>query len=155
MKFRPRSITTPSYNSRVFPFLLGLVLAAASCGDDNPGEVDAADVDAAAVVDGAVPVIDAALPDAPLPDAPPPDAPPPDSLPPDAGAFDINVICTDVCTALDTYCGIGDIPMCVSECSVDLVDCSNPELQAIETCGTFTDCNQIITCIQAVACVQG
>jgi hypothetical protein len=123
----------------------------AACGDDggrSPATTDAA-TDAIVIVD--------ALPDAPLdapPDAPPVDAPP--TIP-----AEVTAACTQACNALGVCFGNtdpGKLDECVGECSLDLLDCSSPQVAAVQACST-EECGDeeggpIIDCLMAIACVE-
>jgi hypothetical protein len=120
--------------------LIAIVLAA--CGDDgsnsNPPLPDAPRMIDARMVDAAI--------DAP-PDAPPVSDPA------------ITATCTDLCNAIGVCAMETPDATCVSECSVDLADCTAQQVTDLdacktEACGDEND-SPLINCVIAVGCVDG
>jgi hypothetical protein len=79
--------------------------------------------------------------------------------PPDAGpSMNITTACMHACDAIATCFGEQPDPDCYSECAVDLADCTDQEVAAIDACST-EECGDekdspIITCITQVSCVD-
>ena len=95
--------------------------------------------------------------DAPHPDAAI-DAPVMIDASPDADTSAITTTCADVCDALATCFMLPPDPGCNTGCEADLGDCTPEQVQTIdacktEMCGDAMD-SPIVTCIQAVTCVN-
>lgn len=128
--------------------LLATLVLMTACGDDGSSlPVDARAADAA-------PGIDARIIDAPI------DAPP-DAFIPDAPPGAITTACTSACGKIG-MCVMEPVDAtCVSECSVDLADCTPAQVQAVSDCTTEV-CGDIankgsspfLACLTAIACID-
>ena len=128
-------------------------VAGVGCGDSD-GDADSG----SSVADGSFPGIDARPSDAA---AGTPDA----TLGADATASDdasvavdgssgaeLDAVCTSMCEQLDSCFGEGDVQGCISDCHMDLGDCSTAALSGVENCLTVP-CQGIEQCMGSLSCV--
>lgn len=141
--------------------LFALTMASAGCGDDDDDsgtQIDASiggdpDASAGGDIDSSV-VEDPDAASSGDPDAAVPDAAVPDASPPDAGGDTAEAVCGVLCPFIAECFGEEPDPVCLTECTEDLLDCLATELDDLAACATGS-CDDIGTCIVAVECVGG
>ncbi len=111
-------------------------------------------------VDGA-PQTDAALIDAGPVDGPPTDSPLGDAAEiTDASTGAIATACMHACAAIGV-CFMDSDSSCEGECSADLADCSDEQVQAVDACSTQgcgdlanPETSPLLMCLTAIACIE-
>jgi len=99
-------------------------------GPDGATAADAAAVDAGVVaVDAGGPVVDSGPP------------------------RDPSMLCMQSCEKMAACAGMPVAPACVTGCTTDAADCSNPQQDALAAC-LAQECDTYIACIAAVGCIM-
>ncbi|MCB9594736.1 MAG: hypothetical protein H6719_18595 [Sandaracinaceae bacterium] len=84
----------------------------------------------------------------------------------DAGPLTAATACDALCNRLLICAGapMSELAMCISDCTADLLDCSDPELTTLRACESAPDaCDldpatmapKLLSCVMTVACVMG
>ena len=72
----------------------------------------------------------------------------------DAGpGVNVQTACARACSHI-AMCFMEPVGTCEAECSADLADCSQAEVQQVYDCGGV-ECDQLKTCIGSIPCVMG